>query len=752
MRMYPMQRKDAFRSAPVAGLVVVLATPALVPGSHTFAAQSHLDGVSETGVAVEETSDTGSVSHSGDGIDAWASARDLALRARCSAYSAAPVHRHCNVLTTFSNTARIEPGSSGRAVGDPVTLALTVSLHGSLIADYEGPTTPHLQPRSFLGSAGVTAWVEVTVPERRVCVPDDGDLSCRPAEIGGFDAQATRREEGSPPGYYYPNGALLVSSDWFWEMTSNRGETFGNEDSSRSQICDWPVHLPCVITEPLPPPPPDYRGTRTILVDAFVGDLLQVDGLLSILPQATHANASAGFPAAPGTVGLGAALAPAPGFEGLVLTYALGGTRSLSVDDASASEGDAGTTLVSFPVRLSSASAEPVTVAYAIQDGTATQPDDYLATAGTLTFAPGVLQQTIAVEVAGDLRDEPDETFQVVLADAAGASVGDGVGQGTIVDDDAAPPACDPVAASTAEDVPLEGVLACSSQSPSLTYALAGAPVHGEVEVTDGGHYTYVPPPDWNGQDSFTVTATDAAGSSSGPVTVTVTVEPVNDRPVCQPLGLEASVGTTAQLPPECSDVDGDALTIAITSQGTLGTATADGQVLGYTPTAAGTDAFAYAASDGTLVGDPAVVTVTTRAAAALTIGNAVVVFRTPPDDDRARFAGRLPAPGPALSCPSDVTVTLNDTVFAETIPAAAFQVRAGGKRCLYVRTGGGAGGGIKRLDLNFATGTFYVSLRDEVELSALADPVTLGIDVGAVGARQTVDMRQARTRWTYRR
>src|SRR5262245_41539556 len=273
-----------FRSGRTMLLGLVLVGSALVTVPHAIAAQSHLDAASETGAIANETSETGNVAYLGSGVDAWASASSLALRSSCSADSQDGHHDFCDVLTTFSNVARIDPGSSGRSSGDPVTLALTVNLEGALSATYSGPSNPEDQPPSFIASALLNAQVRVTAPDRLVCHEDDGIVICRPAEIASFDAEAKREEDGSPPDpYYYPNGAVITSYQWAWELTGNRGDTLGNQDSSRAQICNWPTHFPCVSEEPPPnPPPPDYRGQRTILVDAFVGDRIQLDGLLGI--------------------------------------------------------------------------------------------------------------------------------------------------------------------------------------------------------------------------------------------------------------------------------------------------------------------------------------------------------------------------------------------------------------------------------------------------------------------------------------
>jgi large repetitive protein len=81
-----------------------------------------------------------------------------------------------------------------------------------------------------------------------------------------------------------------------------------------------------------------------------------------------------------------------------------------------------------------------VTVKYAIAGG-ATNPaaagTDYTAIAlTTLTFSPGQVSKTVAVQVRGDLVKEPNETYFVNLSGAVNASIADAQGLGTIVNDD----------------------------------------------------------------------------------------------------------------------------------------------------------------------------------------------------------------------------------------------------------------------------------------------------------------------------
>src|SRR6185312_11962496 len=74
------------------------------------------------------------------------------------------------------------------------------------------------------------------------------------------------------------------------------------------------------------------------------------------------------------------------------LSFAL---PTISVNNVSVAEGNAGTSNAMFTVALSNPSALTVTVSYATADGTATTADnDYQATSGTLTFAPGETTKT----------------------------------------------------------------------------------------------------------------------------------------------------------------------------------------------------------------------------------------------------------------------------------------------------------------------------------------------------------------------
>lgn len=109
---------------------------------------------------------------------------------------------------------------------------------------------------------------------------------------------------------------------------------------------------------------------------------------------------------------------------------------SLSINNITANEGASGSMSFTFTMSLSSSSTQTVTVGYSTADGTAIQGSDYQSASGTLTFAPGVTSQTITVSVNGDTTIESNETFFVNLASPSNATIADGQGLATIVDDD----------------------------------------------------------------------------------------------------------------------------------------------------------------------------------------------------------------------------------------------------------------------------------------------------------------------------
>ncbi len=229
---------------------------------------------------------------------------------------------------------------------------------------------------------------------------------------------------------------------------------------------------------------------------------------------------------------------------------------------------------------------------------------------------------------SADIEDEgrivytPDPGYSGV--DAFTYEIGDGHGDPVsatvhvavaLVDD---PPVAVDDDVTTDEDTPVVvDVLANDTDDGDdpLSIRTLGTPAHGTVVLNGGGLVTYTPDADYDGGDSFSYEVADDRGGTAT-ATVVVTVLAVDDAPVALADGT-----TTAEDTPVVVDVlandtdpDGDALVVAGLGDPAHGTVTvaADGRVT-YTPEAdfAGTDSFTYTVTDGTGLGDSALVTVT---------------------------------------------------------------------------------------------------------------------------------------------
>ncbi len=161
--------------------------------------------------------------------------------------------------------------------------------------------------------------------------------------------------------------------------------------------------------------------------------------------------------------------------------------------------------------------------------------------------------------------------------------------------------------AETPEDTPvLIDVLANDFDPDGDPVAIDSVedPPNGEAADNGDGTITYTPDPDWNGVDTFLYTITDGTGHSDS-TTVTVTVHPVNDPPVCFDDFAETHEDITVLIIVTTNDidVDGDELNPVVVSKGFHGGAVElnfDGTIA-YTPKPdfCGEDWFTYEISDG---------------------------------------------------------------------------------------------------------------------------------------------------------
>ncbi len=163
----------------------------------------------------------------------------------------------------------------------------------------------------------------------------------------------------------------------------------------------------------------------------------------------------------------------------------------LSVADATVTEGD-WAELMPFAVRLSAAAAQRVRVRAStrVSSPVSARPkEDYWPQSELVTFYPGETEKTVWVYIYNDSHDEDPETFEVVLSEADGATIGDGVAVGTIVNDDPMPAAWLARFGRTVAEQALDGIAGrmAAPRTAGMQGTLAGQALSFDAPA-DGNH------------------------------------------------------------------------------------------------------------------------------------------------------------------------------------------------------------------------------------------------------------------------
>ena len=162
------------------------------------------------------------------------------------------------------------------------------------------------------------------------------------------------------------------------------------------------------------------------------------------------------------------------------------------------------------------------------------------------------------------------------------------------------------IAENTTLSVAAPGVLANDSDplGRPISAVLVGSPQNGTVSLGAAGGFTYTPRPGFYGADGFAYQATNGT-TTSGPASVSLTVNFVNQPPVARDDAATTTRGVAVNVPVLVNDTDVDGSiaggTVTITSAPRNGTASkkSNGTVT-YTPkrTYRGTDTFKYTVKD----------------------------------------------------------------------------------------------------------------------------------------------------------
>ena len=155
---------------------------------------------------------------------------------------------------------------------------------------------------------------------------------------------------------------------------------------------------------------------------------------------------------------------------------------ALSVGDSTAKEG-ARLPVMAFTVRLTPPAPGPVRVYVSTRPSTPVSAEpgqDYAPGSSDLTFQAGETEKVVWIRIYDDSHDEGAETFEVVLSNARGAAIGDGVAVGTIVNDDPMPAAFLARFGRTVAEQALDGIAGRMSapRTAGMQGAIAGQAVN----------------------------------------------------------------------------------------------------------------------------------------------------------------------------------------------------------------------------------------------------------------------------------
>jgi CSLREA domain-containing protein len=338
--------------------------------------------------------------------------------------------------------AMVTEGNAG-TVNASFTVTLSASSPDTVTVDWATTDGTATAPSDYQSASGTVTFAPSDTMET-IQVPVNGDVidegSSESFTVNLSNPGGATISDGQATGTITDDDASTISIDDETVTEGNAGTTPATFTVSLSTPSASTVTVDWDTSDGTATAPGDYAansGTVTFLAGDVSEDVVvNVNGDVIDEPNETFtvdlSNAS------------GATIADSQG-QGTITDD---DASTISIDDETVTEGNAGTTPATFTVSLSTPSASTVTVDWDTSDGTATAPGDYAADSGTVTFLAGDVSEDVVVDVNGDVIDEPNETFTVDLSNASGATIADPQGVGTITDDDTPPPPPPPPPAS----------------------------------------------------------------------------------------------------------------------------------------------------------------------------------------------------------------------------------------------------------------------------------------------------------------
>ena len=346
---------------------------------------------------------------------------------------------------------------------------------------------------------------------------------------------------------------------------------------------------------------------------------------------------------------------------------------TLSINDVSVTEGNAGTATMTFTVTRTGTTPNVVSFNYATGDNTATAPSDYVSASGTGTIPSGGTTgtTTISVTIKGDTLFEGNETFFVNLSSPVNAIIADAQGIGTITNDDVAISITTLTLPNPSTGVAYSQAVAASGGGAPYSFAVTAGTLPAGILLAPGGSLSGTT--NQVGTFSISITVTDVNGqTASRSYTLTVAAPTLTLTP---PAGaLTATFGTAYS---QTFTAGGSAGPFSYVLTGALpGGLGLSGATLSGTPTGVGSFPITVTATDTVITGTGApfsvtrnyTLTVNATAPGAPTIGAAT------PGSGQASIAFTAPISNGGSGIIS-FTVTCNAGGFTGTGPTSPITV-----------------------------------------------------------------------------
>ncbi|NIO76521.1 MAG: tandem-95 repeat protein, partial [Armatimonadetes bacterium] len=397
---------------------------------------------------------------------------------------------------------------------------------------------------------------------------------------------------------YYPKANWTGTDDWgFYDVSDGHGGT----DRADLIIIVTPVNDPPVAVD-------DSATTSedtSVLIDVLANDS-DVEGPLSVIQASQPSHGSVVL------VGdTSITYTPAPNYNGTdAFTYMV---RDLDGVTATATVSVTIAPVNDPPVAVddSVVTDEDTAVVIAVlANDTDVDGDDLTISTQLGYFVPPTHGQAI-INADGTITYTPDanyagsDSFQYCVEDPSGLRSGMATVSITVNPVNDPPVAVDDSATVGEDRSVIIGVLMNDTDvdDGALTVSVATPPANGTLTVNPNNSITYTPATNYFGTDSFTYTASDAAGATAT-ATVIVTIDPEDDPPVANDDTADTPEDTPVVVSVLANDdeVDGEMLSVVGITQPAHGVATHNANdTVTYAPAQdySGSDSFTYTITDG---------------------------------------------------------------------------------------------------------------------------------------------------------